>query len=155
MIYTDETWTVHWDKAEKALTQARFLHDAGMFDGAYTLALGSCLQAAKAISLRLRRERDYSDYLPRLRQCFKDGRLPPELAHPFGEIMKAHAIELTTSRERDAEAAAGAIQLAVTFQHAMRSAADLTASHYSPAVMQTAAARGIRMPPTPFKVAGL
>ncbi|MCZ7861065.1 hypothetical protein O9X98_06565 [Agrobacterium salinitolerans] len=155
MIYTDETWTAHWDKAEKALAEARFLRDSGMFDGAYTLALGSCLQAAKAISLRLRGESDYSDYLPSLRQCFKDGRLPPELAHPFREIVKAHTIELTSSQERDAEAAAGAIQLAVTFQHAMRSASDLTASHYSPAVMQTAAARGISMPPTPFKVAGL
>ncbi|MBY3433592.1 hypothetical protein HFN89_05465 [Rhizobium laguerreae] len=153
MIYTDETWTVHWDKADKALTQARFLNDAGMFDGAYTLALGSCLQAAKAISLRLRRERDHSDYLPRLRQCFKDGRLPPELAHPFGEIVKAHATDLTTSREHDADAAAGAIQLAGTFQHAMLSASDLTTSHYSSVVMQAAAARGVRMPPTPFAVA--
>ncbi|MBY3433609.1 hypothetical protein HFN89_05550 [Rhizobium laguerreae] len=152
MIYTDETWTVHWEKAEKGLAQARFLHDAGMFDGAYALALGSCLQAAKAISLRLRGERDYSDYLPRLRQCFKDGRLPDTLAHPFSEIMKAHAIDLTTSRERNAEASAGVIELAGTFQHAIRSASDLTASHYSPAVMQAAAARRVRMPPTPFKV---
>lgn len=151
MIYTDETWTVHWDKAEKALAQARFLHDAGLFDGAYTLALGSCLQAAKAVSLRLKGERDPADYLPRLRQFFRDGRLPDTLAHSFGEIMKAHANELTTSRERDAKATAEVIQLAGTFQHAMRSASDLTASHYSHEVMKAAAARGISMPPTPFK----
>jgi hypothetical protein len=153
MIYTDEKWTVHWDKAEKALSQARFLRDSGMFDGAYTLALGSCLQAAKAISLRLRGERDYSDYLPRLRQCFKDGRLPADLANPFFEIVKAHTIDLTTSRERDAAAADGVIELVGTVQRALRSASDLTASHYSPSVMKVAAARGIAMPPTPFKVA--
>lgn len=151
MIYTDETWTVHWAKAEKALEEARFLQDAGFFDGAYIRALGSCLQAAKAVSLRLKRERDPTDYVPCLRQFFKDGRLPDTLAHPFAEIMKAHANELTTSLPRDEEDANEVIELAGTFQRAMRSAADLTTSHYSHEVMQAAAARGISMPPAPFR----
>ncbi|MCV9964879.1 hypothetical protein OIU34_23585 [Pararhizobium sp. BT-229] len=151
MIYTDETWTAHWDKAESILEEARFLRNAGFFDGAYIRALGSCLQAAMAVSLRLKRERDPTDYVPRLRQFFKDGRLPDTLSHPFAEIMNAHANELTTSLPRDADRAMEAIQLAETFQRAMSSAADLTASHYSPEVMQAAAARGISMPPAPFR----
>lgn len=151
MIYTDETWTAHWDKAEKALEEARFLQDAGLFDGAYVRALGSCLQAATAVSLRLKRERDPTDYVPRLWQFFKDGRLPDTLAHPFAEILKAHATELTTSLSRDAEDGRQAIQLAENFQRAMGSAADLTTSHYSHEVIQAAAARGISMPPAPFR----
>lgn len=150
MTYTDETWTAHWDKAEKAVVEALFLQEAGFFDGAYIRALGSCLQTAMAVSLRLKRERDPTDYVPRLRQFFKDGRLPDTLAHPFGEILKAHADELTTPLPRDAENARGAIQLAENFRRAMGSAADLTTSHYSPEVMQAAAARGISMPPAPF-----
>jgi uncharacterized protein (UPF0332 family) len=151
MIYTDETWTAHWDKAETALEEARFLHNAGFFDGSYIRAFGSCLQAAKAVSLRLKRERDPIDYVPRLREFFKDGRLPDTLARPLREIMNAHANELTTSLPRDAEMAEEAIQLAETFQRAVRSAAELTTSHYSREVMQVAAARGISMPPRPFK----
>ncbi|MCS4089279.1 hypothetical protein [Rhizobium sp. BK176] len=150
MITTDKTWTAHWDKAEKALEQARFLHAADMFDGAYTLALRSCVQAAIAVSLRLNADPKVPDYLPRLRRCFKDGRLPEELAHPFDKIIRAHAVDLTTAEDRDAAAAAGVIELAGTFQRAMRSASDLTASHYSPAVKRAAKARGISMPPTPF-----
>jgi hypothetical protein len=153
MITTEQTWTVHWDKAETALAQAQFLHGSGMFDGAYTLALRSCLQAAIAVSLRLNADPNRPEYLARLRQCFRDGRLPEELAHPFDKIMKAHASDLTTSQERDGDASAGVIQLAGTFQRAMRSASDLTASHYSPAVKRAAKARGISMPPAPFSPA--
>ena len=151
MIYTDETWTVYWEKAERALEEARYLQNACFFDGAYIRALGSCLQAAAAVSLRLKRERDPTDYVPRLWQFFRDGRLPDTLAHPFGEILKAHADELPTSLSHDAEDGRQAIQLAENFQRAMVAAADLSTSHYSHEVMQAAAARGISMPPAPFR----
>jgi hypothetical protein len=151
MTYTDKTWNAHWAKAEKTLEEAVFLEKAGLFNGAYHLALGSCLQAAMAVSLRLSKERDLPDYIPRLRQFFRDGRLPNSLEKPFLEIIKAHAWEITKSDERNAKDASEAIQLAGIFQRAVISASDLAASHYSAKVIKAAAARGINMPPAPFK----
>jgi hypothetical protein len=150
MIRTDKTWTEHWDKAEKAINEAQFLHDADMFDGAYTLAMRSCLQTAIAVSLRLNADPDRPDYLVRLRICFRDGRLPEELGHSFDKILRAHSLDLMQAEERDAKDSTEAIKLAKSFQRVMQSASDLTASHFSRAVTRAAKARGINIPPRPF-----
>nr|WP_250807481.1 hypothetical protein [Neorhizobium tomejilense] len=108
------------------------------------------MQIAKAISVRLIKDHDPSEWIPRLRQMMKDGRLPADAAKPFFEIIKAHDQELLTSRSRDHKHAMDMIALAETFHRVMSSAADLTAYRQSPEVCQAIAAKGARLPYAPF-----
>ncbi|MDW9481334.1 HEPN domain-containing protein [Sinorhizobium meliloti] len=143
MLENDEKWPLHEEKAVKALEEARFLFESGFYDGACIRAIGSCVQIAKSVAIRLENDRDEKDWKVRIRRMIMDGRLPASLQGPFKDIMTAHSLETETSRSRDATRATEMIELAETFTRLMKSASALTVSMNSPEVKQAMAARGL------------
>lgn len=143
MTNRDEIWNAHQRKAEQALVEARFLFEAGKFDGACVLALNSCLQIARSVAIRIGRAQDPQEWAYAIRKMTKDGRLPESLMGPISQIVKAHAEEISTSRPCDAVRATEVIKMTETFHRLMVSAADLTVSMQSPKVRQAMAARGM------------
>jgi hypothetical protein len=146
MTINGDLWERHQEKAEKALVEARFLLDAGYADGAYARAVASCVQIAKSVAIRLSGPKDNPEWMRAIRAMMADGRLPSDLAKPYGEIMNVHAQDRDTSLFRGEKEASDMVTLAETFRRVLSSAAEVSASRTSPAVIAAAAKKGVVVP---------
>lgn len=145
MAKNEETWQAHEQYAKKTLDEARVLFDAGFYDGASKLALSSCLQVAKAASIRLAQKGDREDWRQRLVIMFKDGRLQPDFHENLFTVFRANEEERFSTVERDESWASAAIGIAEKIQHCLMVGASITESLRSPKVRAAMAARGMTM----------
>ena len=143
MTDKDDIWNAHQRKAEQAVAEARVLFNAGMYDGAFTLALGSCFQMARSVAVRLGNEHDPKEWLQAVRRMTKDGRLPESLMDPLFKVIRAQEEQLSSPHPCEAKRAGEAIELAGTFRTMVTSAAELTISMQSPKVKKALVARGM------------
>jgi uncharacterized protein (UPF0332 family) len=150
MTQSENNWEVHEKKAFVALEEAKVLFAAGLYDGASIRAAGSCIQMAKSLTLRHRKETDSEDWLQALSKMSKEGRLPDNLWKLLGEIRNIHDLDVATSVSHDEKHATDMLELARGFHRLAESASALLTSRASPEVKAAAEAKGIKLPYPPF-----